>query len=70
MRVPAVHRVSRQLVWLEAPATECTELTVFRDCLAFIPYRPLVPVCKWTNMTKQGSTHILTGAVLSKKAAN
>ena len=67
MRVPAVHRESRQLVWLEAPATECTELTVFRDCPDFVPYRLVVPECRWTNQVRQGSTHILTGAVLSKK---
>ena len=67
MRIPAIHRRSKQLVWLEAPATNCTEATVFRDCPDFIPYRPQVPVCRWTNMAKQGTTHILHGAVLSKK---
>ena len=70
MRVPAIHRESRQLVWLEAPTTECTESVVFRDCPDFVPYRPMVPECRWTNLVKQGSTHILTGAVLSKKAEN
>ena len=64
MRIPAVHRESRQLVWLEAPTTDCTETTVFRDCPEFEPYRPVVPDCSWTSRVKQGSTHTLTRALL------
>ena len=64
MRIPAVHRESRQLVWLEAPTTDWAEAAVFRDCPDFEPYRPVVPDCGWTSMVKQGSTHTLTGAVL------
>ena len=37
-RIPAIHRVSKQLVWLEAPTTNCAEAAVFRDCPDFDPY--------------------------------
>ena len=64
MRLPAMHRESQQLVWLEAPTVDCSEATVFRDCPEFEPYRPIVPDCEWTARVQQGCTHTFTGALL------
>ena len=64
MRIPAIHRQTGQLVYALAPAVNCTETMVFRDCPYLKPYASRVPLCDQGGVMVQGAAFRSEGVLL------
>ena len=64
MKIPAILKVTGQLVWAVAPAVNCTEAMVFRDCPYLDPYVPRVPESSQRGIMVQGAAIRSEGVLL------
>ena len=64
MKIPAIYKATGQLVWAVAPAVNCTEAMVFRDCPYLEPYVPRVPMCDQAGVMVQGAAFRSEGVLL------
>ena len=65
MKVPMIHNQTGAMAWAVAPATNCTEASIFRDCPEFSPYVPSIPTnVNWLDRVANGVQMGVEGLML------